>query len=153
MIKVTFVCLGNICRSPVAELVFKKLIREKGVEDMFEVSSCGTSGCEAGSSIYPPAAATLSRHGVEGSHTARKITRKDIEDSDYILVMDDDNMRGLKRVASIDEQKKIFKLCSFTSRPRDVADPWYTRDFETAYADILDGCTAFLEKVSGEYGR
>lgn len=148
MINVVFVCLGNICRSPMAELIFKKILADRGLTEKFSVTSCGTSSCEAGSPIYPPARNTLAAHGITGSHTARKITRADFENSDYILVMDSENLSDLHRVANPLERSKIHKLCSFTSRPRDVADPWYTRDFETTYRDIVDGCNGFLEYLN-----
>lgn len=143
MIKITFVCLGNICRSPMAELVFKDLVEKQGISDKFNVISRATSSYEIGNPIYYMASKTLSKHNINGSHIATRISNNDL-DSDYILVMDDSNYRDILRLNGVDKNK-VFKLCDFTSNPRDVADPWYTRDFETAYNDILDGCTAFLQ--------
>lgn len=145
MIRVTFVCLGNICRSPMAELVFAKLVEDKGIADKFEVTSCATSNWEVGSPVYPPIAAVLRNHGVSGSHIARQITRSDVEKSDYILVMDNDNLESVRKLTAPKDFEKIRKVCSFTDKPRDVADPWYTRDFERTYRDILDGCESFLK--------
>ena len=147
MIRVAFVCLGNICRSPMAELIFKKMLKERGLSHAFEVTSCGTSSCEAGSPVYPPALKTLRLHGVEGEHTARKVTREDISRCDYLLVMDEGNLRDLRSFAGDGGTGKIFMLRSFTPRPSAVADPWYTRDFERAYADIEEGCGCFLDWV------
>ena len=150
MINVTFVCLGNICRSPMGELIFKKLIRERKLELSFRVSSFGTSDCEEGNSIYPPAKKTLEAHGVEGGHIARQISLKDIKNNDYILVMDSSNLWDLLHLTGGKYGEKIFKLRSFTSNPYDVADPWYTRDFERAYKDIEEGCRCFLEYLLNE---
>lgn len=147
MIHVLFVCLGNICRSPMAELIFKKLVQERGVRDRFSIDSCATSGYEVGNAVYPPALRVLRAHGVEGNHTARRITPLDLAQNDYVLVMDEENLRAVNRLAQANERGKIRKLCSFTDRPRDVADPWYTGDFERAYADIREGCAAFLDFV------
>lgn len=128
-----------------AELVFADLIEKRGVRDRFTVTSCATSGYEIGNPIYPPARQTLRRHNIAGEHTARRITQEDISSGDYILVMDEGNLRDVSYIAGEGARGKIFKLCAFTDNPRDVADPYYTRDFERAYADILDGCTAFLD--------
>lgn len=147
MIRVTFVCLGNICRSPMAELIFKKMVKERGLAPSFEVTSCGTCSYEAGSPVYPPARQTLRAHGVEGEHIARKVTRDDVIKSDYLLVMDDSNYRDLTQFAGDAGKGKIFLLLSFTPRGGAVADPWYTRDFERAYADIEEGCRCFLSFV------
>ena len=153
MIKGTFVCLGNICRSPMAELIFKDMLEKEGLADLFEADSCGTSSCEAGNPVYAPAKAALERHGISGTHIARKITDDDFARSDYILAADSENMSYLtRRAAESGYLGKLHRICDFTSRPRDVADPWYTRDFEKTYADVTDGCRGFLEylKQRGE---
>lgn len=150
MINVAFVCLGNICRSPMAELIFKNLIKERELDLSFRVTSFGTSDCEEGNSIYPPAKRMLIKHGIPGSHIAKQISLKDVKNNDYILVMDSSNLLDLLRLTGGEYGTKIFKLCSFTSNPRDVADPWYTRDFDTAFADIEDGCKCFLEYLLKE---
>ncbi|HRF36487.1 MAG TPA: low molecular weight protein-tyrosine-phosphatase [Clostridia bacterium] len=143
MIKVTFVCLGNICRSPMAELIFKDILNKQGLSNKFDVTSCATSSYEIGEPIYHLAKQTLTKHNIKGSHIAKRISKQEIE-SDFILVMDSSNYRDVMKLNGVDKNK-VFKLCDFTDSPRDVADPWYTRDFETAYNDIVDGCTAFLQ--------
>ncbi len=143
MIKVTFVCLGNICRSPMAELIFKDILNKQGLSNKFDVTSCATSSYEIGEPIYHLAKQTLTKHNIKGSHIAKRISKQEIE-SDFILVMDSSNYRDVVKLNGVDKNK-VFKLCDFTDNPRDVADPWYTRDFETAYNDIVDGCTAFLQ--------
>ncbi len=143
MIKVTFVCLGNICRSPMAELIFKDILNKQGLSNKLDVTSCATSSYEIGEPIYHLAKQTLTKHNIKGSHIAKRISKQEIE-SDFILVMDSSNYRDVMKLNGVDKNK-VFKLCDFTDNPRDVADPWYTRDFETAYNDIVDGCTAFLQ--------
>ena len=145
MINVAFVCLGNICRSPMAELIFKNLTEERDLSDKFRISSFGTSDCEEGNPIYSNAKHTLIMHGIAVSHISKQISLTDVINNDYILVMDSGNLFDLLRLTGGEFGDKIYKLCSFTSRPRDVADPWYTRDFEKAFADIEDGCKCFLE--------
>ena len=147
MISVIFVCLGNICRSPMAEFVFKKMVDERGLSLSFDITSRGTSDEEDGNGIYPPAARTLRAHGIEGRHVSRQLTKKEVLNADYVLVMDSGNLFDVLRLTGGQCSEKVFKLCSFTSHPRDVADPWYTRDFEKAYSDIRDGCEGFLNYV------
>ena len=150
MINVAFVCLGNICRSPMGELIFKNMVKENELESFFRITSFGTSDCEEGNPIYPPAKKTLIMHGIPGGHTAKQISLKDIINNDYILVMDSGNLFDILRLTGGKFGEKIFKLCSFTSNPRDVADPWYTRDFERAFSDIEDGCKSFLDYLKKE---
>ena len=150
MIAVTFVCLGNICRSPMAELIFKKMVEDEGLSQSFDITSFGTSDEEEGNSVYPPAKRTLESHGVYGTHRARQLSLKDVINNDYILVMDSGNLMSVLRLTGGKFGEKIYKLCSFTDNPRDVADPWYTRDFERAYSDIYDGCRAFLDYLKRE---
>ncbi|MCI9504133.1 MAG: low molecular weight phosphotyrosine protein phosphatase [Clostridia bacterium] len=147
MIRVTFVCLGNICRSPMAELLFKNMVKERGLASSFEITSGGTFDYEEGSPFYSPAKETLRAHGVEGEHTARKITMDDVAKSDYLLVMDENNYRDLTEFAGDAGKGKIFMLLSFASRGGAVADPWYTRDFEKEYSDIEEGCRCFLDFI------
>lgn len=128
-----------------AELVFKKLVKERGLKLSFNISSFGTSDCEEGNPIYPPAKRTLERHGVEGAHIARQISKKDILNNDYILVMDNYNLFALLDIAKESADDKIFKLRAFTGDNRDIDDPWYTRDFERAFSEIEEGCIKFLE--------
>lgn len=147
MISVVFVCLGNICRSPMAELIFKDMVASEEVNERFSVSSCGTSDCEEGNPVYPPARRTLDRHGIFGEHTARQIGRADIVNNDYIIVMDSSNLMDVLHLAGEANGGKVYKLMSFAGSGADVADPWYTRDFERAYNDIVRGCRAFLDFV------
>ena len=150
MISVTFVCLGNICRSPSAEIVFKKMVEEEGLSLSFDISSYGTSDCEEGNPVYPPAKKVLERHGYPSKHIARQLTLRDVINSDYILVMDSENLMDVLRLTSGKFGEKIFKLLSFTDTPRDLDDPWYTRDFERALSEIEEGCRAFLDYIKRE---
>lgn len=149
MISVCFVCLGNICRSPMAELIFKKMLAERGIKDSVSVISRGTEA-EEGCSVYPNAKRTLERHGVEGDHIAKQLTKADILNSDYVLVMDSSNLMDVLRVAGGAFGDRVYKLASFCPRPRDISDPWYTRDFERAYEDIYEGCERFLDFLEVE---
>lgn len=146
MKKIVFVCLGNICRSPMAELIFKDMAKKAGLE--FDVDSFGTSDEEEGNGIYPPAKAELGRHGITGEHRAKRITYSDIARADYVLCMDGSNLRALGLVAGDKYADKLHRLCDYTEEKRDVADPWYTRDFKKAYEDIADGCAAFLRYLT-----
>lgn len=150
MINVAFVCLGNICRSPTAELVFKKKVEERGLKLSFNITSFGTSDEEEGNPVYPPAQKTLKAHGVPGGHVARQLTLRDVVNNDYILVMDSQNLLDVLRLTCGKFGEKIFKLGSFARSPRDIADPWYTRDFEKAFSEISEGCEGFLEYILRE---
>lgn len=150
MITVSFVCLGNICRSPMAELILKHLVKERGLEHSFDIKSFGTSDEEEGNPVYPPAKRTLRAHGIEGEHTAMQLSLKDVINSDFILVMSSSNLLDVLRLTGGEFGGKIFKLMSFTNSPRDVADPWYTGDFERAFVDIYEGVNGFLEYVLKE---
>ena len=149
MVKILFICHGNICRSPMAEFVFAELARRADVSDRFEVSSAATSREEIGNDMYPPAKSCLRAHGIPFSRRrARQVTRADYDDYDLLVIMEEYNRRNLRRIIPDDPQGKVRTLMSFTGRDRDVADPWYTDDFETAYDDILRGCTALLESLT-----
>ena len=151
MISVIFVCLGNICRSPMAELIFKKMVEERGAKDCFEITSRGTSDEEEGNPIYYPAARLLRERGIEGAHRAVQLTKKEVLNADYVLVMDSSNLFDVLRLTGGQCSEKVFKLLSVTSRPRDVADPWYTRNFERAFADISEGCEGFWNFLVSEH--
>ena len=152
MTKIMFVCHGNICRSPMAEFIFKRLINEKGIADQFVVSSCATSTEEIwngiGNPVYPPAKRELMKHNIscEGKR-AVQLKKSDYESYDYLIAMDTNNVRNIMRIIGSDKDEKVYKLMSFTSRGGDVADPWYSGDFETCYNDIYEGCSALLEKL------
>ena len=146
MHKVLFICHGNICRSPMAEFVMKKLITEAGLGDQYEIQSAATSTEELGNPVYPPARRKLAEHGIgcEGK-TARQMTRHDYAYYDYVIAMDRNNLRNLKRMFGEDTDHKISLLMDYTQRPGDVADPWYTGDFEATWVDVLEGCKGLLE--------
>ena len=145
MIKVWFVCHGNICRSPMAEYILKALLRARGLEDRYYVESAAVSTEEIGNPIYPPARRCLSQHGIPFDvRQARQITRADYERFDRIICMDASNLRMLRYIIPDDPQGKVHLMMSYTGRSRDVADPWYTGDFETTFQDILTACEAML---------
>ena len=147
--KILFICHGNICRSPMAEFIFKEMIRSRGLEDRFYVESAAVSTEEIGNSIYPPAKRCLNAHGIpfDKNKTARQITRADYDRFDLIIYMDRMNLRWLKYIIPDDPQDKVRLMMSFTGRDRDVADPWYTGDFETTYRDITDASEMLLKEL------
>lgn len=147
MISVAFVCLGNICRSPTAELVLKRMAEDRGLKSSFNITSYGTSDEEEGNPVYPPSKKTLEAHGIFEGHTARQLTLRDVVNNDYILVMDSQNLMDVLRLTGGKFGEKIKKLGSFAPVPYDIDDPWYTRDFERAYNEIYACCQAFLEYV------
>ena len=146
MVKILYLCHGNICRSPMAEFVMKALVRSRGLEDEYHIESAAVSDEETGNPIYPPAKRCLNQHGVpfDNSKRARKITPADYSRFDRIICMDASNLRLIRRIIPSDLEGKIHLLMSYTGRSRDVADPWYTGDFETTFQDILEGCEAML---------
>ena len=151
MKRILFICLGNICRSPMAEYVLRTMLRDAGRADDYLVASAATSGENVfrgvGAPVYPPARAILRRHGIDcGDKRARQAQPADYDDYDLIVCMDDANVRAAARIFGGDPQHKIVKLMDFTGQPGNVADPWYTGDFETAYRDIETGCRALLRQ-------
>lgn len=151
MTKILFVCHGNICRSPMAEFVMKRLARDRGMERDFEIASAATSREEIGNPVYPPARRKLAEHGISCSgKTAVQITAADYDRYDYIILMDSNNRRNLRRIIPDDPDGKVHMLTDFTDRPRDVADPWYTGDFERTWQDISEGCSALMEHILTE---
>ena len=149
MIRILFLCHGNICRSPMAEFIFKDLVRKNGLDDQFYIESAAVSTEEIGNSIYPPAKRCLNAHGIpfDKGKTARQITRADYDRFDLIIYMDRMNLRWLKWIIPDDPQNKIKLMMSFTGHDRDVADPWYTGDFETTYRDIMEASQMLLKIV------
>ena len=149
MKKIIFVCLGNICRSPMAEFVMKDIVEKAGLSHEFEIASAATSTYEIGNPVYPPARQKLAEHGIDcKGKTARQITKRDYDYYDYIVAMDQSNIRNLKNMLSNDPQGKISLLMDYTSRPADVADPWYSDRFDIAYSDVYDGCVGLLNKLT-----
>ena len=148
MKRILFVCHGNICRSPMAEFIFKEMVRRSGRESEFYIESAAVSAEDLGSPVYPPAKRCLTSHGIpfDNAKCARRITRDDYSRFDIIICMDAQNIRWLKRIIPDDPEGKVRLMMSYTGSSRDVADPWYTGDFEASYRDITAGCKAFLAK-------
>ncbi len=145
MIKILFVCHGNICRSPMAEFIMKYLVDQRGLSSEFYIASAATSTEEIGSRVHHGTAAILDRLGIDYSEKrARQMTKKDYQDYDMLIGMDDWNMRNMNRIAGGDPEGKLHLLMDFTDRPGEVADPWYTRNFEVTYRDVMDGCEGLL---------
>ncbi len=145
MIRILFVCHGNICRSPMAEYLMRDMVRKAGLSDRIETDSAATSTDDLGSGIYPAARRMLSLHGIRcDGHRARQLRRSDYEKYDLFIGMDDANIRNMRRILGGDPEGKIRRLMDYTDRPGQVSDPWYTRDFERAYADIEEGCRGLL---------
>lgn len=149
MTSILFICHGNICRSPMAEFIFKALVKSRGLEDEFHIESAAVSDEEYGNPIYPPARRSLSQHGVpfDKSKTARTVTRADYRRFDTLVCMDSSNLRWLRHIIGDDPQNKVHLLMSYTGSGRDVADPWYTGDFERTFQDVLSGCEAMLDSI------
>ncbi|MBQ5926877.1 MAG: low molecular weight phosphotyrosine protein phosphatase [Clostridia bacterium] len=149
MAKVLFVCLGNICRSPMAELMFKDMLEKKGVADGFFVQSAGTSDEEEGNPVYPPARRELQKHGISAAGKyARQLKKSDLKEFDYILCMEKRNERNALRTFGVSESEKVCCLLDFVGGG-DIADPWYSGNFERTYEDIergLNGFYGFLEE-------
>lgn len=149
MIKILFVCHGNICRSPMAEFVMKYLVGKAGADERFFIASAATSTEEIGNPVYPPARRKLAEHGIGcAGKTARQMTAADYREYDLLIGMDSANLRNMRRICGGDPEGKIRLLMDFTDRPGDVADPWYTGDFETTWRDIFAGCRGLLEWLS-----
>ncbi len=152
MTRIMFVCHGNICRSPSAEFIMKKLVTEKSLSDKFFIFSSATSTEEIwngiGNPVYPPMKKELESHGIDCSgKRAVQLKKEDYEEYDYFIGMDSANIRNMHRILGGDPKGKISKLMDFTKKGGDVADPWYSERFDIAYRDILEGCTALLEKL------
>lgn len=146
--RILFICHGNICRSPMAEFILKDMVEKAGRTEEFEIASAATSTEEIGNDIYPPAKRILTQKGIKfNSRQARQITRKDYDYYDFIIAMDENNLRNLKRLLGEDVDHKISLMMDYTGNHRDVADPWYTGDFETTFQDITEGCKALLKTL------
>ena len=145
MIKVLFVCYGNICRSPMAEFLFKDMISKKGLEKEFYIQSAGTSNEEEGSPVYDGAQKKLAEFDIRtDGKVARQLKKEDYDKFDYIIAMELMNIRDIHKIIDKDEYKKVYRLLDFSDTPRDIADPWYTRNFEVTYDDIMEGLEGFF---------
>ena len=146
MIRVLFVCHGNICRSTMAEFVLKDMVARRGLADEFEIESAATSTEEIGNPVHPGTVGELRRHDIGGfeKKRARQLRRDDYDAFDLIIGMDEANMRNMGRMLGGDPEGKLHKMMEFAGSARDVADPWYTGDFDTTYEDVCDGCTGLL---------
>ena len=143
MIKILFICHGNICRSPMAEFVMKDLVKKAG-----RIESAAVSAEELGNPVYPPARRELAAHGIScDGKTARQMTRADYDRFDFLVCMDQSNLRRMERICGGDSARKMSLLLSHADRSDDVADPWYTGDFSATWRDVLAGCAALLEKI------
>lgn len=151
MTRILFICHGNICRSPMAEFVMKDMVHKRGWDDCFEIASAATSREELGNPVYPPARRKLAEHGISCSgHHARQMTKTDYDRYDTIIGMDHANIRNIQRTTGGDPEQKVSLLLDHTDRPgQEVADPWYTGNFEETWCDVVEGCEALLNRIMG----
>ena len=146
MTKILFVCLGNICRSPMAEYILKDMLEKQQIKDQFHIESAATNSEEIGNGMHYGAKNKLEQMHIKyGNHRARQLTKKDYEKFDYIIGMDAANISNIKRIVGQDKENKIYRLLDFTRNPRDIADPWYTGNFDKTYDDIVEGLNGFME--------
>lgn len=145
MIRILFVCLGNICRSPMAEFVFKDIVKSKGLENRFVIESAATSNYEIGNPVHHGTRDKLALYGISvAGKTARRMTKADYNKFDYILGMENSNIHDILKIIGTDPDKKVHRLLDYSDNPRDIADPWFTGNFDVSYNDIYEGCTAFF---------
>ncbi len=148
MIKILFVCHGNICRSPMAEFMLRDMVKKAGRSAEFEIASAATSAEELGNPVYPPARRELKAHGIDCTgKTARQLSWADYDRYDLFIGMDQRNLRAMHRILKGDPQKKIRLMMDYTNRPGDVADPWYTGEFGVTWRDVSEGCRGLLEAL------
>ena len=158
MTKILFICHGNICRSVMAEFVMKDLIKGQAIEKDCHIESCAVSTEEIGNHIYPLAKDCLYRHGIQNKEinqkTARQLTKKDYEEFDYLIIAEESNRRGALRIVGSDADNKIYKLLDFSKdsnlKNQDIDDPWYTRNFDKAYDDIVSGCKGIINYLQNQ---
>ena len=151
MIKILFVCHGNICRSTMAEYVMKDLVRKAGLEDEFFIDSAATSTEEIGNGVHHGTRRKLAQMGVPcGDHRARQMTRADYDRFDLLIGMDNANIRNMTRIAGGDDEGKIRRMLDYTNRPGEVADPWYTGNFDATWDDVYEGCTKLLNLLQSK---
>lgn len=145
MIRVLFVCLGNICRSPMAEFMLKDMVKKRNIENNFYIESRATSSEEIGNPIYYKAQKKLEEYNIKPiGKTAKKLKREDYNNFDYIIGMEYSNIYNILKIIENDPENKVYRLLDFSNKPRDISDPWYTDDFDKAYSDIKEGLEAFL---------
>ena len=148
MIKILFVCHGNICRSPMAEFIMKDLVQKAGLAAEFHIESAATSREELGNPVYPPARRKLAEHGIScAGHAARQLTKRDYDTFDLLIGMDRANLQNMRRICGGDPEGKLSLLLEHAGWSGDVADPWYTGDFEATWRDALEGCEALLKEL------
>ena len=148
MIKILFICHGNICRSPMAQFVFQDMVNKRGLADRFTIDSKATSTEELGNSPHPGTVRKMNELGVPMiPHRASQLNRRDYEEYDYFIGMDTWNMRNINRIFGGDPEGKVYKFLSFGSDGRDIADPWYTGNFDETYEDVVEGCEGFLASL------
>lgn len=151
MKRILFVCHGNICRSPMAEFVMRDIIEKQGLQNKFEIASAATSTEEIGNPVYPPVKKLLEKNGISCiGKTSRQLKKEDYEKYDFIIGMDNANFRNIKRICGNDTQNKVYLLMDFTNNKKEVADPWYTRNFELTWNDVNEGCNGLLEYLKKE---
>ena len=151
MMKILFLCHGNICRSPMAEFVMKDMVKKAGLEDEFYIESAAISAEELGNPVYPPARKLLAQHGINCSgKVARQMKKYDYDAFDLLIGMDRSNLRGMHRICGEDFENKMHLLLDYTDRPGNVEDPWYTRDFEATWRDVQEGCAELLKYLREE---
>ncbi len=154
MIKILFVCHGNICRSPMAQFVLQQMVDERGLTSQFYIDSAATSTEEIGNGIHYGTMGIFRQHHIPCSgHRARQMTSRDYEEYDYLIGMDDANIRNMARIAGGDPQHKIHKLLEYAGSKRAIADPWYTGEFDATYADVLEGCEALMRHLETAGGK
>lgn len=148
MIKILFVCYGNICRSPMAEFIMKDLVKLNHLSDSFHIASAATSREEIGNPVYPQARRKLQEYGIScAGKQAVQLTREDYRKYDYLIGMETRNIRDMHRILGGDPDQKVCRLLDFALHPHDIADPWYSGDFTTTYEDIKEGCEALLRVI------
>ena len=151
MIKILFICLGNICRSPMAEFLLKDMVKKRGIAADFYIASAATSTYEIGNPVHRGTRAKLAQYGISvAGKTAVQLTKEDYAKYDYLIGMDTANIRDIMRITGSDPQHKVYKLLQFAGSERNIADPWYTGNFDVTYDDIYEACTALLDSLQNK---